>query len=366
VVIDGFDGPGLVRARLDFDDAQPADNEAFGLVTKIQPLKVLVVGSNTELKQQLEREFSLRPNKVGGFEMVFDYQPLAVMQEIEKQARLRSYDIVIFDALQPGDTFRFPALLWNGGKSGAQVLPSGSSYSIVDWNANHELMSYLENFNLPFLRATASLAARSGLDTIIEGRLVGATLGGNDLVPVVSAGSTDAGRAVYFGFDLKDYSLRKYQHLKILVLNALKWLHPNSIMPARVPVGSAYPLHGSARAAAIEVRKPDGTVARFAPGTLAIEGEHISQIGPYRISAGDNYQREFVASVTDRSEAFDLTVDADPIWHAPHQTQGKRPVYGPIDRSPMYASWLLALIILLIEGFLFAILARKTGAIKTL
>ena len=184
------------------------------------------------------------------------------------------------------------------------------------------------------------------------------------MVPVVSAGSIDAGRAVYFGFDLKEYSLRKYQHLKILVLNALKWLHPNSIMPAHVPVGSAYPLYGRAREAAIELRKPDGTVARLAPGMLAIEGEHISQIGSYQISVAGSAPREFVASVTDRSETFDLAVDADPIWHSPDQTQRKRPVYGPIDRSPMYASWLLALIILLIEGFLFALLASRTFQIR--
>lgn len=360
IVIKGFDGPGLVSAKVDFDDALLADNEAFAFITPIRPLRFLVVAKNETLKGQLEKEFSDRGAKI----QFFNLTPTET-QQVGQSALEQDYDEVVFDApSSTGESFKLPAVIRNGGTPSEMNALKESYYKIVDWNTEHELMRYLENFNIPFVKAAARVPQAEWIEPVIEGLLGDRFVGGGDLLPVVSAGVSEGRRSVYLGFDLKEYNLTKYQHLKILLLNILLWLHPHKRMPANVFTGMPYVLAGVGNNQPMTLMKPSGETVTFPAGTRLIEGSYLDEMGRYRISDSSHFSHQFAAQIVDDRDEFILTVDPEKIWRPPlsasHISWAKE---GYANLS--YWAFAFAFLFVLLELILFLLLShREQGLIQ--
>jgi hypothetical protein len=342
----GFDRPGRVTAELDFNDALLDDNRAYGLIRPIRPLRYLVISESEALQQALNTEFSA---------IRFDHK---FFDEITDTSAVQSYDGVILDvAPAEMEGFEFPAALWNGGYLAS--FQQEVYYWVADWDETDELMRYLENFNLPKIHVAGQMPKAEWVQPIIEGRVGTAErVVSLELFPVVSAGEKAGRHAIYFGFDLAAYPLGKYQHLKVLLLNGLKWLHPYSRMAASVETGSPYFLTALESPSPLILTKPDGKTTTFPAGNRVIPGTSLSETGYYQLRSR-NDEHGFVANLFNAPDEFDLSADSERTWTSKGQFVSVKARQSTMDSSYIHKAWNLVLLLLIVEVILFAFFSYR-------
>jgi len=259
-------GPGVVRASL-APDANPFDNALYFITGTPDPeFAVLYLGQGT----------SPVLRALQGVEGAAIYQAQAL------PAETAAYDLVVVDNLDvpsPPQT----NVLWLG----AATLAGSPAPTLVElaeptaWDSAHPLSRGVD-------WAQLTTAAAHGLPTAADETVLLEASG----TPLVTAGTTPAGRSVHVGLSLDAGGWAAQPSFPVFVANLVTWLGPRPSGVVRPPCVVATPCAIDARLIGANVlvedyatgnRTPAGPQAWFdADGALMVE-----RAGLYRLERGD-------------------------------------------------------------------------------
>ena len=268
---------GVVEARLEPRDGAAdylaVDNRAWTLLEGNDLRRVLLVSEGNLF---LERLFAILP----GYELF-----RAAPDEAESVAAGDSFDLYVYDGVPlPAGPLKGSTLIFNPqpGVDGAEP-PLRVTGTISDTTAVRIADSpLLANVDWRALNiAAAQQVDAPALQPIIE-----AAAG-----PLLLAGEVDGQRVAAFTFDLRASDLPLQIAFPVIMANITAWLSPGRVIAGDdiLQPGATVPLIPDARAAAMTVTLPDGTVWEQATAGVGepLLFSETQQTGIYRISLRD-------------------------------------------------------------------------------
>jgi von Willebrand factor type A domain/Aerotolerance regulator N-terminal len=214
IAVDKVPGAGVLRARLDADDALAIDNSAYAAIRPSRPLHLLLVSPPSALVEDLES--------------IGKRIPLLRVQHVTPEAYQpesgAESDVLVFSQYVPQAPPETAALYLYppGAVEGVGVGPEVKQLPILDWQTEHAaLQGFLPRSASPLPR-TRVLSAPAWADVLVRSHWQG-----HD-APLVVAGEQHGRRVAVVGFDLAAEHLLRTDNLGILLLfvNLVDWLAP--------------------------------------------------------------------------------------------------------------------------------------------
>jgi hypothetical protein len=274
--------PGLLKAEIEVADELAADNVCYTFARPSWAHKVLLVGpGNLFLEQAL-----LVTPEVEVFKA-------ATLSAADASAAYREYDVVIFDRVAPpaapqsGAVMLIGAGLTQLAELGAEVAPP----AITSWEDRHPVLRYV---NLGVIQLAKARRLAPGPGAVVLARAGQA--------PVVVAREAPGFRGVAFGWDFLDSDLPLRVSFPVLLSNTIQWLSQSSGGAAAKRERPGAVLHFAAPPGVErgELRLPNGSSERVAAGDGGFTIASCTDVGPYRLRAGE---RRWRWAVDLRSEA---------------------------------------------------------------
>jgi hypothetical protein len=289
-LVGGFQKAGVVRARLDGEDALASDNVAFGWVRPASTLHVLVVSETSSLHTDLDRIDRATPNLRFHFMSPEDYAP-----GLEGNA-----DLVVFRRFVPDLQPLRPALYIHppAGNARFRVLGEVTGLKILDWNDRHPAMHELQPVGPHPLSHVQWIDPPRWTEVLISSRH------DDHQIPLAFAGERGGRRVACTAFDLADENLLGADNVALLLvfLNLLDWLSPEDEMVSIVRTGEIQTLADLSEST-LHVTGPRGRVLTLPASRdaepLSLEPLHT---GAYVIAAGEE-RRQVLANLFDPSES---------------------------------------------------------------
>ena len=311
--------PGVLHADLDVDDALAADNQAWGWVRPVAPLRVLVVSDRPRLETDLGAIARATPNLEFLFLSSAEYEG----------ATPPAADVVLMDRFVPtkpptsSTLYVAPAR----GNSLFNVEGQASQVAVLDWNEDHPAIRGVRP-ELAFpVRHAAILSLSLPLENLLTGRAAGRD------IPLAFAGEVDGHRIAGLSFDLGEERLLAADNVDLLLLflNLLDWLAPADPAVALVRTGTVGVIDDLPDLAprVIDPRGRTWTVPRGQP--VSIETRWA---GEYRMLA-DGSSRRVLANLTDPAESD--------IGRTPERVSSSSPTIGAATMAKdgsTFAPWL--------------------------
>jgi hypothetical protein len=288
VPIRGLEGSGRLEATIEVGDALAADDRAFAWVPPDRVIDVVAVTDRPGLAADLEALARAAP-------------AIALRLVPPGEAATASFadaDVVIFHEFLPGGPLPANALFvhpagdtpWFG--VGGDVVGA----RILDWDEDHALLRDLRYLDAVVLGPTRRIRPPAW------GRPVIRSSADREEFPLAFAGETEGRRIVCFAFDLGDGSLRRSEHLSLLllVLNSIRWLTPpDPSWPLALDVGETFRddlAEPSVVTVAAGDRGPE-EVGRLRSLELVVD-----RVGEIRVVAGDR-ERLLLGNLFDEEES---------------------------------------------------------------
>ncbi|HEV8352845.1 MAG TPA: VWA domain-containing protein [bacterium] len=262
-------GSGVLRARVDADDALRVDNTRAAIIGRPRP-RVLVIGAPD---RALSEALSVLPVKVA-----------RAAQATAEQ--LAAADLVVLDrlgsvALPPGNFLLIGTIPTN------LPVASGGTVrrpSVLRVAARHPVMQYVDLSRLQILQAMA-LQVRGG-EVLAEGE-----------VPLIWAYDGGGIRAVVMGFTLDQSDLILQVGFPILLQNAVSWLVGGDAM---LTAGSSLVVPAGEEASASLDGPPGRTIIRSSGGRFVVPS--LDRAGVYTLRAGTMTRVVAVAPPAEESD----------------------------------------------------------------
>jgi hypothetical protein len=343
VVFAGVPWSGAFTARLKGEDALPLDDIVYGYVPLPQPLQVLLVSDDAQLRQELGA-LAARAGRI-------DLKSVSSAEWTPEQAR----PVTIFDrfvpTLPPAGNVLY--LAPSSGNGDIAVTGTARGLRLAELRDN-DLVRGLQGFDGLLTDSMAVLAPRGDLRALALGR------GERREHPLLLAGESGGRRIVATAFPLRADTLRRADGLSALLLlvRSLRWLSPAQ---AAAPIER---LTGERLRAS----------SRGAPPITRIEGEHgardlapteeitLERAGPYRV-LGDGRETRLLVSYIDPAESS--------IGRSPIQPLAPRPVRKSADdassvweQQPFLVPVLLAMLVLMLGEWIL-VAARRLAPGKS-
>ena len=264
---------GRLEAWIDVGDALRIDNRAYAYVPPFRSIRILAVtarpgfGDDLRALARAAPAFSLRvvaPNAV-------------------TPADLAAADVAILHDFAPTEPLATNALFVHPpqGSPLFAVEQDVVGARILDWDDRHPLLQ-----DLRYVEALAVGPARR-VRLPDWGRPVITSRAAQEEFALAFAGETNGRRVVCFAFDLAETSLRRSDHLSLVlfVLNALRWLAPpDPSWPLSIDVGETF-RDALPAAAEATIVGPHGD--REVRPALARVDVAVDEVGEHRVTVGD-------------------------------------------------------------------------------
>ena len=330
--IQGFDGPGMLVARLTPEDALAVDNQALAWLAERHQRRLVLVSPVKGLHEELERV----SRSIPGLTLT------ALTPEAFTPAVLNEQDIVLFHRFVPGLAIPANSLYVFPPPDNPlfPVLAEAADLNILDWREGHEILHNLHYVEALPLKKAQVLALPSWAQVLISSR----TRGGE--VPLALTGEKDGHRVVCLAFDLDKGNLTNSDNLTLLLLflNTLRWLlPPDPSAPLLVSSGETFFLPVGATPDSLHLTTPGEQESIVDTGAIEID-----QVGEYRL-AGSRYHAVLYANLFDEAESDigrreDEAASPAPV-STPHPLQElSHTVPAEFGRSLYYGAVLLLLL----------------------
>ncbi len=324
--IDG-DAAGDLQVKLAADDdALPADDTAWAVLTQAAAREVLVVGGDKLLSRILTSDPRATTRRVS---------PTLVTPEL-----LASADCVIFAGAVPDGVDGLNYAVLGAGHGGPATLGDPQpAPRVVGWQRTHPLLRFTRWDDL-IVGQSRPVLDPGGLAPIVD----------SDLGALVLAGERGGGRVVQLTFDPLKSNLPLRVAWPVFVLNTVSWLtegQPGAHEARQIPTGHpfVYRLAEADAASTASGTGPKGRVdAQVADGVLRVTD--TDQVGIYDISAG-GFRTRFATNLVSERETrirprAQLGLGSEsPIEATAALATGRRELWRPL-------LW-LALLVLMLE-----------------
>ena len=263
---------GRLVAWIDVGDALAADNRAYAYVAPFRPIRILAVTARPGFDDDLKALARAAPA----------FALRVVSPTVVKPADFAAADVAILHDWAPSEPLATNALFVHP-PQGAPLFAVDRDVvgaRILDWDDRHPLLQ-----DLRYVEALALGPARR-VRVPEWGRAVLTSRADQEEFALAFAGETNGRRIVCFAFDLAETSLRRSDHLSLVlfVLNALRWLSPpDPTWPLAIDVGETFREVLPAAAEATIV-SPDGR--RETTAALARIDLSIDEVGEHQVTVG--------------------------------------------------------------------------------
>lgn len=338
VVFAGLPWSGAFTARLLGEDALPLDDVVYGYVPTPQPLQVLLVSDDAQLRKELGA-LAARAGRI-------DLRSVSSSEWTPEQARA----VTIFDRFVPTMPPAGNVLYLAPSSGNGDIAVTGSARGLrLAELRDNDLVRGLQGFDGLLTDEMAVLAPRGDLRALALGR------GERREHPLLLAGESGGRRIVATAFPLRADTLRRADGLSALLLlvRSLRWLSPaQAVAPIERLTGER--LRASSRGAPPITRIEGDQGARDLAPTEEIT---LERAGTYR-ALGDGRETRLLVSYVDPVESS--------IGRSPIQPPAPRPVRkSPADdassvweRQPFLVPFLLAMLALMLGEWIL-VAARR-------
>lgn len=279
---------GRLEAWIDVGDALAADNRAYAYVAPFRPIRILAVTARPGFDDDLKALARAAPA----------FALKVVSPSAVKPADLAAADIAILHDWAPAEPLTTNALFVHP-PQGAPLFAVDRDVvgaRILDWDDRHPLLQ-----DLRYVEALAVGPARR-VRVPEWGRPVLTSRAEQEEFALAFAGETNGRRVVCFAFDLAETSLRRSDHLSLVlfVLNALRWLSPpDPTWPLAIDVGETF-RDVLPAAAEVTIVSPHGR--RETMPALARVDVSIDEVGEHQVTVG-GVTRTLLGNLFDAEES---------------------------------------------------------------
>jgi len=283
---------GVLKVELEAEDALAADNAAYLLLKKRQPLPVLLVTPS----DAMEEDFARLAAATGRI----NYS--RILPEQFDSGLLAGYRLVIFHQSAPTKHFPIHSFLIDappGHGLWKTLRQPIAQPQILDWDRRHPSLKYLDFLD--------KLVIEQAQDVRLPGW--GNLLIGTPQLPLAFWGEERGFKQLVFCFDLQPLLFPDSQDVSgiILLLNCLDWLASSAYKGERLKTGEPYLLSSPRPLKEVVVTNPRGEEERFTPQKAKFHYDRTNYVGVYRVRTldveGNKIQSTFVANLLDESEA---------------------------------------------------------------
>jgi hypothetical protein len=328
VVFAGLPWSGAFTARLLGEDALALDDVVYGYVPTPQPLQVLLVSDDAQLRKELG-QLAARAGRI-------DLRSVGSSEWTPEQARA----VTIFDrfvpTLPPAGNVLY--LAPSSGNGDIAVTGTARGLRLAELRDN-DLVRGLQGFDGLLTDDMAVLAPRGDLRALALGR------GERREHPLLLAGESGGRRIVATAFPLRADTLRRADGLSALLLlvRSLRWLSPaQAAAPIERVTGER--LRASSRGAPPITRIEGEQEARDLTPTEEITLEHA---GVYR-ALGAGRETRLLVSYIDPAES---SIGRSPIQPPAPRPERKTPADDASsvwERQPFLVPFLVAMLLLMV------------------
>lgn len=287
-LIHDFPGPGRVKAHLEVNDALAADDTAFGWISPVTPVHVLVVSPPSPLIDDLRELVAAAP----GLQLTV-IEPQAFPSA---QAQTQHSDLVIFHRFVPSSAPVSNALYIYPPPENALFPVSGdaANVEVLDWNARHPVLQSLRPLTALPLQRVRIVTPPPTSQVLLWSRTA------EHEFPLALAGEQNGHRYACVTFDLEAERLLSSDNVNFFLffMNLLAWLTPEHDDALVMHTGDVQAV-GPFPQAPVSIRDPHGGMQTLPSMQPTIEPAFA---GEYRISS-DGTRRTVLANFFDPVES---------------------------------------------------------------
>jgi hypothetical protein len=328
VVFAGVPWSGAFTARLRGEDALPLDDGVYGYVPTPQPLQVLLVSDDPQLRKELG-VLAARAGRI-------DLRAVTSSEWTPEQAR----PVTIFDrfvpTLPPAGNVLY--LAPSSGNGDIAVTGVARGFRLAEVRDN-ELVRALQGFDGLLTDEMAVLAPRGDLRALALGR------GERRELPLVLAGENGGRRIVATAFPLRADTLRRADGLSalLLLIRSLRWLSPaQAAAPIERVTGER--LRASSRGAPPITRIEGEQYSRDLAPTEEIT---LERAGVYR-ALGAGRETPLLVSYVDPAESSIGRPTIQPPAPRPARKSPADDATSVWERQPFLVPFLVAMLLLML------------------
>ena len=319
-------GAARVTARLRVDDDLDADNMAYAIVPPPNKILVTLVSEGNLFLEKVLRadpEIALELKRPGQY-----------------QGGMGNADVVILDSITPEKVGpgRFIFVNIVPPDVPIDILGTMDKPQVSDWDRLHPVMRHVD-----FSKVAIESAMR--IRPLVPGRpLVEAAIGG----PLVYSIEEPARKAILIGFDLFKADLPLRVAFPLLIGNGLRWLHQGDIDQQTGQIASGQPLLAPVPLGVetVSITTPSGRTVSQRAANGSVSYTDTGEVGIYTLSGG-KAEMLIAANLMDGEES---DIAPRPL---PPGTDSVSSRLAPVEQEFWKALVALALLVLLMEGFLY-------------
>ncbi len=274
-----------LEARLQINDALPADNRAYLMGSTERTIRVLLVGEGNFF---LERALALEPS------VQLDKSPTVPDAERGNSVGGSAYDLVIFDGT-PVVPVKARAVMTIRTRGGAIAELSGTIKQprVATWERDHPILRYVELSNL-LIDNAPRLQPAPWAKVLAE----------SQQTPLIVAGEHAGRKWLGIGWNLLESDFPLQPGFPIFVANVLRWATSERVSSAgfTVRTGAPFTLTTQPDEQQLTLKMPDGQTQtlRVNEGSLIVPG--APRVGLYEVS-GKRTRLKFAANLLDSDES---------------------------------------------------------------
>lgn len=299
-------------AAITINDALDADNSAYMAFSSPAPRRVLLLTPGNFYLETALRELPSTTLEVKQAQTAQDNtEPTDSTDTTMTSARLQSYDLVVFDRVQPPPLQTGQYLLIDTAPAGSNLeTAERTDTTFVDGIAQHALMRDLDLSQLR-IAAPRKIDTRQIND---RGALNQPLFWSSDTDLALSTLQPDM-RMVYLGFDLLQSNFPRQAAFPLFIRRSVDWLTASTLTTnqqgnravnherrRQFPAGESFTLTFAPGTEELIIAAPDGSAQAIALTSARYTFTDTAQAGFYQYTA-DGVQHYVAANLTDETES---------------------------------------------------------------